>query len=396
MKILITSIVDLSKTSHNRLHQFIRHLSPNHSVTVLSINDWWKNSQTDVRQYQLGVEDILRGVDIRYFTARKIRPYLQEVFSVATVNSTLKEIDCTRFDVHLNYNTLISGYYVARRLRAAGIVTIYDIADDLPAMVRTSPQIAAVLRPLGGFVADIMIERNIKIAQKVTFITSPLSDSYHIPSDKAEYIPNGADVELFKSYPSAPLRKELGLNQAFVLGYVGVLREWTDFEPIFAAVAALTTKCPDIRLLIVGEEGGLEKVKNLATKYGIADKIVFTGTIPYTQVPRYISCMDACLTARKVDPVAEKMLPLKLLEYMACEKPVISTRLAGIQEAVQDKILYATSKTEYQEQIARLYNDKELGRKMGRQGREFVERNFSWTSAAARLEGVLEEAAKLG
>jgi len=297
--------------------------------------------------------------------------------------------------VHFYYNTLISGYYVARWFRTEGLVSVYDIGDDLPAMVRTSPQIAAVLRPLGGFVADIMIERNIKIAQKVTFITSPLSDSYHIPSDKAEYIPNGADIELFKSYPSAQLRKELGLNQAFVLGYVGVLREWIDFEPIFAAVAALITQSPDIRLLIVGEEGGLEKVKNLATKYEIADRIVFTGTIPYTQVPRYVSCMDACLTARKVDPVAEKMLPLKIFEYMACEKPVISTRLTGTQEAVQDKVLYATSKTEYQEQIARLYNDKELSRKMGQQGREFVERNYSWTSAAARMEGVLKEAAKV-
>ena len=395
MKILVTSIVDLNKTSHNRLHQFIRHFSRNHSITVLSINDWWKNSQTDVRQYQLGVEDILKGIDIRYFTARKIRPYLQELFSFVTLKRILKEIDCTRFDVHLNYNTLISGYYIARRLRAQGIDTVYDIADDLPAMVRTSPQIAAVLRPLGGFVADIMIERNIKIAQKVTFTTSPLSDSYHIPSDKAEYIPNGADVELFKSHPSAQLRKELGLNQAFVLGYVGVLREWIDFEPIFAAVAAPITQFPDIRFLIVGEEGGLEKTRDLATKYGIADKIVFTGTIPYTQVPRYISCMDACLTARKVDPVAEKMLPLKIFEYMACEKPVISTRLTGTQEAVQDKVLYASSKTEYQEQIARLYNDKEIRRKMGQQGREFVERNYSWTSAAARMEGVLKEAAKV-
>ena len=191
------------------------------------------------------------------------------------------------------------------------------------------------------------------------------------------------------------MRKELGLNQAFVLGYVGVLREWIDFEPIFAAVAALATKCPDMRLLIVGEEGGLEKVKNLAAKYGIADKIVFTGSIPYTQVTSYIPCMDARLTAPKIDPGTQRMLPLKLLEYMACEKPVISTKLAGIQEAVQDKVLYATSKTEYQEQIARLYNDKELGKKMGQQGREFVERNFSWTSAAARLEGVLEEAAEI-
>ena len=93
MEILITSVVDLRKTSHNRLHEFIRHLSRNHTITVLSINDWWKTSQTDVSQYQLGVEDMLEGVDIKYFTARKLSPYLQEVFSFVTLNRILKEID---------------------------------------------------------------------------------------------------------------------------------------------------------------------------------------------------------------------------------------------------------------------------------------------------------------
>lgn len=132
MRILITSIVDLRKTSHNRLHQFIRHLAKNHSVTVLSINDWWKSGQTDVGQYQLGVENMLKNVAIRYFTNRKFNPYLQEVFSVVTLGKVLKEIGYINFGVHLNYNTLISGYYVARKLRTAGINTVYDIADDLP------------------------------------------------------------------------------------------------------------------------------------------------------------------------------------------------------------------------------------------------------------------------
>ena len=46
MKILITSVVDLKKTAHNRLHQFVKYLNRNHEVVVLSINDWWKADQT--------------------------------------------------------------------------------------------------------------------------------------------------------------------------------------------------------------------------------------------------------------------------------------------------------------------------------------------------------------
>jgi len=42
MKILMTSIVDLKKSQHNRPHQFVKYLSKKHDVTVLSINDWWK------------------------------------------------------------------------------------------------------------------------------------------------------------------------------------------------------------------------------------------------------------------------------------------------------------------------------------------------------------------
>ena len=55
MKILVTSIVDLKKTAHNRLHQFVRYLAQNHEVTVLSINDWWKANQTNAELLTLKV-----------------------------------------------------------------------------------------------------------------------------------------------------------------------------------------------------------------------------------------------------------------------------------------------------------------------------------------------------
>lgn len=392
MEILITSIVDLRKTSHNRLHEFIRHLSRNHSITVLSINDWWKTSQTDVSQYQLGVEDILKGIDIRYFTARKLSPYLQEVFSIVNLNRILKEIDYTRFGVHLNYNTLVSGYYVARKLKSAGINTVYDIADDLPQMIRNSPQIPSVLRPLGKLVGTTMVNRNIKISRKVAYITDSLRDSYHVPQDKLKLIPNGVDTELFNSHPSRGLRQRLGIESDFVIGYAGILREWVDFEPVFAAIEHLSRDRHNVKVLIVGEEGGITKVENLARKYQMLESVIFTGTVPYTRVPEYISCMDVCLIPFKANALSHSALPLKLFEYMACEKPVICSRLTGVTQAVTDGVLYASNEEEYQRNLVTLYNDRELRDRMGRRGRDFVEQSYSWASIGSKLETVLDEA----
>lgn len=399
MRILITSIVDLRKTSHNRLHQFIRHLSRNHSITVLSVNDWWKTGQTDVSQYQKGVEDILEGIDVnKYFTNRKISPYLQEAFSTVTLGKVLRGIDYTSFDVHLNYNTLLSGYFVARKLKSAGINTVYDIADDLPQMIRNSPQIPPPLRPLGRLVGAAMVNKNIKIASKVTCITTTLPDSRRIPRGKFELVPNGVDTDLFQNYPSAELRARLGIAADFVVGYVGVLREWVDFEPVFAAISKIGESHRRVKVLIVGGEGGQERTKNLASKYQIRDKVIFTGTVPYTMVPQYISCMDACLIPFRANAVGDGSLPLKLFEYMSCEKPVVCGRLAGVSQVVGSKVLYASSIPEYSKHLTELITDNGAGLRdrMGKQGRELVKRRFGWAGIGSRLETVLEEARRAG
>ncbi len=74
MKIFITSIVDLKNSQHNRPHQFIKYLSKNHEITVLSINDWWKGDQGDLKSYSSLFADFLDNVDYHYLTDKKISP----------------------------------------------------------------------------------------------------------------------------------------------------------------------------------------------------------------------------------------------------------------------------------------------------------------------------------
>lgn len=374
MKILVTSIVDLKKSQHNRPHQFVKHLSNRHDVTVLSINDWWKGGQDNLESYSQEFTDIFDRIDYLYLTDKKVSPILQETLCIKKVSNVIKE----GFDVHLNYNTLVSGYLASQKIK-----TVYDLADDLSSMIRSSPQIPKTLRPFGGILGDSLIKRNIKISKLVTVTVDNLAKSCNIPSDKYQIVPNGVDISVFKYLPDA--KEKLGLN-GFVVGYVGVLREWVDLKPIFLALRKINI---EIKLLVVGKEGYFEQNINLAKSCGVADKVIFSGMIPYSQVPQYISAMDICLIPFKRSGISENALPLKLFEYMACEKPVVSSELQGIKRAVGDLVMYASDTDSYIKIFEKLYRDDRLRNNMGILGRKFVEDNYDWKNACKKIENLL-------
>jgi glycosyltransferase involved in cell wall biosynthesis len=344
----------------------------------LSINDWWKGEQDDLGAYSSEFEDVFKRINYVYLTDKKASPILQELLFRKKVKEALKK----DFDIHLNYSTLISGYIAAK-----GIKTVYDLADDLGAMVRESPQIPRLLRPFGGVLGDFVVRKNIEKAEKVTVTADMLKRTYNIPDTKCELIPNGVDTNLFRNYGDT--KEELGLN-GFVIGYVGVLREWVDLEPVFMALKDLDE---EIKMVVVGKEGKFDENVELAKKCGVSDRVTFTGMVHYSHVPKYISAMDVCLIPFKRNAISENALPLKLFEYMACERPIISTELPGIKAVAGNKVMYAANKKEYKEKIEELYKDEGLRYKLGEEGRQLVEENYDWEKIVGRMERILIETA---
>ncbi|MCM1567463.1 MAG: glycosyltransferase [Dehalobacter sp.] len=229
-----------------------------------------------------------------------------------------------------------------------------------------------------------MIKKNMGASKMITLSTENLRITYGVNEDRSIIIPNGVNTNKFYNYGLSS-KADLGFN-GFILGYVGVLREWIDFEPIFSALSELNK---DIRMVIIGKEGRFQENVDLAKKYGIDDRIVFTGMIPYSQVPKYISAMDVCLMPFKKGAISENAVPLKMFEYMACEKPIISTRLSAVEKIVGDKILYASAREDYVKLISQLYENSKIGNNLGIQGRKFVEEQFDWGKLSERMEKVL-------
>jgi glycosyltransferase involved in cell wall biosynthesis len=342
---------------------------------VFSINDWWKESQGDRKVYSSEFTEIFDRVEYHHLTEKRVSPILQELFFKRKIKKALKEKE---FDVHLNYNSLISGYEASKKVKS-----VFDIADNLVAMIRQSTQIPNPFKSLGSYLGKIFLNKNIAKAKKVTLTTEVLKEEFNISTDKVEIIPNGVDTQLFRNRNNS--KEDFKVNE-FIIGYVGVLREWVYLKDVFRALNELKK---EIRMVIVGREGKFQENFELAKKCGVADRVTFTGMIPYSEVPKQISRMDVCLIPFDLNLISKSALPLKLFEYMACEKPVISQEIPGVKTVAGDKILYASNEREYVNKILMLYEDRALRIKLGREGRRIVEGNYDWKKIVERLESVL-------
>ena len=383
MKILVTSLPDLKKISPQRPHHLLKYLSQKHEVTVLCVNAWWLKERQD--EY---LRSSLKNVNIYYICENKLSPILQEIFAI----KSLKNLGNLDFDIHISLNSLLMSYTVAKKLK---VPCLFDICDDIISWIDSSPQIPTLLKSIGKVVGSFMLERNIKITERITYSTEFLKRSYSLPENKSVLIPNGVDTNLFyKRNEETKAKERFNISEdVLVLGFVGFLGEWVDLQTVFETIKILQDQVK-IRLIVVGNGSKFARFKELSKNCGVQENVIFTGDVPYSEVPEYISYMDICLLPFDTSAVSQHALPLKLFEYMACEKPVISTPLAGVKEAVEDQVLYASNADELKQRILELYHNEELRKRLGKEGRRFVERNYSWNKICRKFEEVLIEASE--
>lgn len=372
-------MTDLKASQHNRPHQFVRYLAKKHDVTVLSIRDWWKKEQRSDQAHKLGFDDFYDEIEYKYLTDRKVSPVVQEVVFHRASTGLLDE----EYDVQLNHHSLITGYHLSKRF-----TTVYDIADDLIAMVKASPQIPKPLKPYGCAVGSFFLRRGVARAQRVTLTCGALAEKYRVPAAKSCIIPNGVDLNAFKNKNDG--KALVGLD-GFIVGYVGVLREWVNFEPVFRALSAVDKR---IKMLIVGKEGKFDETKNLARICHVSDRVIFAGEVDYAEIPQYIAAMDVCLIPFTDGDISQGAVPLKLFEYMASGKPVLSTKLQGVQAVARDAVQYCSFASDYVKKITALYEDETLRKQMGRAGEQLISAKYDWENISKTLESILVRAAK--
>jgi glycosyltransferase involved in cell wall biosynthesis len=84
------------------------------------------------------------------------------------------------------------------------------------------------------------------------------------------------------------------------------------------------------KLVLVGGGEQEKELRSLAMKLGIADKVMFTGVVPFSDLPDLLAVADVAINPMEKTLVSNCALPNKVLQYMACGVPVVSTSLEGL------------------------------------------------------------------
>lgn len=209
-----------------------------------------------------------------------------------------------------------------------------------------------------------------------------------VAAERIVLTPTGVDVDRFAGTGSdrGELRARLGLTDRFVVGWVGSFRP---FHAIESAVEAVTDR-PDTSLLMVGDGPERARVEALARAPGV--HAVFTGTVAHPDLPRYLSAMDVGLVLAPPDG-AFHYSPLKLAEYLASGLPVVAPAVEAITSRLTDGIdavlVEPGDLPGLRHAIARLHDDSDLRRRIGKRAREVAEVKWSWDEQIRRLMGAL-------
>ena len=128
--------------------------------------------------------------------------------------------------------------------------------------------------------------------------------------------------------------KRLKRKERYLLGYLGSLLPEKGLGFLFRALKEL----PQFDLLVVGgNERQVSEAKRVAEKEGVSERVRFTGFVPQREIPGALS--EADIMVAPFTP-SQRTIPLKVYEYMALGKPVISSGIEAVKVVAEDYFIY--------------------------------------------------------
>jgi glycosyltransferase involved in cell wall biosynthesis len=219
-----------------------------------------------------------------------------------------------------------------------------------------------------------------------------------IDAEKIFPIPNGIDFGNFAPDlgNGAAMRRELGLENCRVVGYVGGYWLGHDVACLLRAWQQVEQQVDDGALLLVGAGPLKEAAQALSVELGL-NRCVWVGHVEHTAVPDYMAAMDVAVGPYVAEALAY-VSPLKVIEYMAMGLPVVATAGGQIQELIEAGVSGFTydpgNDGLLAEHLHKLLTTPDLIETVGRNARQRILSWRSWDDVAQDVLMICEHVVK--
>jgi len=373
MKILLVSTQDyLHHPVPSRHHYIFEELARRHEVHVPHSHV----SQGPERRTRLVVHEATKYPDHG--------PFVHYTLNAPTHFRVLGEIvrECGIEVVVASH--VLAGVAAIRAARGSGVPVVFDLKDWFPdsAAAYYHNRVAKRIIRAGVW---FVTRHNLDRSDRITTVSPSLVSKLRSFGYEATLVTNGVDTDRFVPLDGGEMRRQLGIGEGeFVLGFEGSVERWYALDRVIAALPVLLGHRPDTRLLIVGGSlftGYLDELKHQARELGVLDRIIFTGTVRYHDLPRYIAPMDLCLIPLSPPRWVDIALPNKFFEYSACGKPILTSPIPDVMAIGGPHLSVYRSEAEFTERVKEAMDTHRIFRPdVG---------IFSWRRKAEEFEAIL-------
>jgi glycosyltransferase involved in cell wall biosynthesis len=255
-----------------------------------------------------------------------------------------------------------------KTLNSMNVKVAFDFVDDLLSF------------PEYAYTKFERMQTELLQTASVVFATSEiLCKISSVYNNRSIYLPNAMDFNHFNPAATQQVNPELSTLSHPLIGYIGAFSNWVDDELVFK----LAEKHPEYNVVLVGP---IYSGKERFLKYS---NIIMLGTKSYEQLPSYLSNMDVCLIPFKINSITLAANPIKMYEYLAAGKPVVSTNLPEVQSNASEVVYIGQNQEDFISKVEQAVNEPKdesiIQRRMN-----FAREN-SWENRVNQIEKHLKE-----
>lgn len=258
---------------------------------------------------------------------------------------------------------------------------------------------------LQGFMINLWFSVSMSFARRffdgITAITilmkEDLCGRFHISRNKIGVWTSGVSTRLFdpSKYASeaSVFKNKLGLSSKFVVFYHGRFSPTRGLKQSIQAMKKIHKLHPNITLFLLGSGPITSELQQLIREEKLDCSVLIHDPVDQSQVPRFISACDVAIVPLPNTIFWRSQSPLKLLEYLAMEKPVIVTDIPAHRTVLGEnecgRYFASIKPSDISDAIEFAYINEEKFEQWGKNGRKIVENGYTWERVAADLDHYL-------